>query len=119
MTPDQIKADYRAALDRVGTPAEVIIRRYTGAGTNRPRFDTPVRGRVVGYSPNDLVGSIVQGDRKIIILAEDLIAAQFPLPVLTSDKAVVRGKELAIMAADDSTRRVQGVLIAVELQVRG
>ena len=32
---------------------------------------------------------------------------------------VVRGKELNIEAADDNTRRVQGVLIAYELQVRG
>ena len=117
MTPDSIKASYRRMMNAVGET--VTIRRYTGSGANRPRFDVEVMARVTEYDPRELVGAIVQGDRKLIILAEDMIAAQVPPDIRKGDKAVVRGKELNIEAADDNTRRVQGVLIAYELQVRG
>lgn len=117
MTPEEIKATYRRDMDAVGET--VLIRRYTGTGSARPRFDAAVKARVVDYEPKDLVGLIQQGDRKLIVLAEDLIAAQIPLDLRKGDKSVVRGKELNIEAADDSTRRVAGVLIAYELQVRG
>lgn len=116
MTPDQAKAMYRR---RIGIGETILIRRYTGAGTSRPHFDAEVRARIVGYAPSELIGSVSQGDRKAIFLAEDLYAAQFALPVTANDKAVVRGKELAIVAPDDSTRRCEGELIAYELQVRG
>lgn len=117
MTPEQCRATYRRFLDQVGEV--VLIRRYTGAGASRPRFDVSVKARVVEYEPNELAGLIVQGDRKLIVLAQDLIDAQFPIPLRKGDKAVVRGKELNIEAPDDNTRRVRGELIAYELQVRG
>lgn len=115
MTPAAIKASYRRVLtDRV------TVRRYTGAGSNRPRFDVPnVRASVVGYAPHELIGSIVQGDRKIILYADDLNGVGWSGSITTADKIVVRGKELAVIAVDDSTRRVDGVLIAYEIQVRG
>jgi len=117
MNTDSIKASYARMLADVGEP--VAIRRYTGAGANRPYFDAAVLARVTGYEPKEIVGTIVQGDRKLIVLAQDLIDAQFALPVRKGDKAVVRGVELNIEAADDSTRRVGTELIALELQVRG
>jgi hypothetical protein len=116
MTPDAARAMYRR---RIGVGEIIYIRRYTGQGTARPKYDAPVRARVVGYEPKELVGSVLQGDRRVIFLSEDLDAAQFAHPVLASDKAVVRGRELAIVAPDESTRRVQGELIAYDLTVRG
>lgn len=116
MTPEAAKSTYRRMLDQVGET--VFIRRYAGAGPSRPRVDATVTARVTGYDEKDFVGSIITGDRKVIVLAQDLIDAQFALPVLTSDKVVVRGKEMAIIAADDSSRRIDGVLVALELQVR-
>lgn len=116
MTPETAKAMYRR---RIGIGKPLHIRRYTGTGTNRPRFDAEVRARITGYAPDELVGTITQGDRKVIFLAEDLIAAHFPTPITTSDKVVEDGKELAIIAPDKSTREVQGVLIAYEMTVRG
>ncbi len=117
MTPEEVKAAYREAMD---ASFEVFtIRRYTGTGLNRPRFDSNLRGRIVQYQPHELVGSIVQGDRKAIVLVEDLIAAQFPLPVTPNDKIMLLGREIAIVAVDGMTRRVQGVTIAYELQIRG
>lgn len=114
---DQALAEHRSAINERGET--VKHRRYTGAGPNRPRFEAQVMAVVVGYEEKDFVGSIVQGDRKVILLAEDLIKAQIALPVTTNDKLVVREKELAIIAVDDSSRRVAGVLIAYQLQVRG
>jgi len=115
MSVESVKASYARTLKE-----RVTIRRYTGSGSSRPRFDAEnIRARTVGYEPHELVGGVVQGDRKMIVFADDLIARGMTLPITTSDKAVVRGKEIAIMAADDSTRRVNGSLIALELQVRG
>lgn len=96
----------------------VSIRRFTGAGPSRPRFDTDARALVSGYEPRELVGAIVQGDRKIIVFADDLITNGLPLPVTTDDKVVVDGgKELAILAPD--RLRVDGVLVALQIQARG
>lgn len=104
---------------RIGVGETILIRRYTGSGTNRPRFDAEVRARVIDFAPSELIGTVQQGDRKAIMLAEDLYTAQFALPITSNDKAVVRGRELAIIAPDDSTRRLGGELIAYELQLRG
>lgn len=124
MTPEQLKADYRMMLDNTGE--DIIVRRYTGTGTNRPKIDVPVRARVTGFAPRELTGTIQQGDRFIVLLAEDVTVPTtdsppqtLTLPLSASDKVVVRGKELQVLAADDSTRRVQGVLIAIEIQARG
>lgn len=115
-TVEEIQADYRRAIE-VGE--EIRIRRYTGAGPNRPWFEATVRARVMNYDPRDLAGNIAEGERRAIILAEDLVAAQFALPLVAGDnlKAVVRGKEVAIKAVDDNTRRFAGELIAIELRI--
>lgn len=115
MSVASAKAAYARSLKE-----RVTLRRYTGGGPLRPRFDAEnVRCRTIGYEPHELVGGVIQGDRKMIVFADDLIAKGFSLPVTVNDKVVVRGKELAILAPDDSTRRVDGVLIAIVLQVRG
>ncbi len=117
MTPDAVRACYRDMLALVGEP--VTIRRYTGAGAERPRFDADALARVIDYKPDELVGGVQQGDQKLILLADDLTARQFPVPPRRGDKAVVRGQELNIEAVDDNTRRNAGQLNANEIQVRG
>lgn len=117
MTPDAAKAMYRR---RIGVGKTILVRRYTGAGPNRPKYDVPVRARVMGYMPHQLIGGIQQGDRKVILLAEDLDAAGFAGPITTNDRIVVdNDPEMKIIAPDKATRECQGVLIAYELQVRG
>lgn len=117
MTPEEVKEIYRRYMDEVGE--EVIIRRYFGTGSNRNKFEVKVRARVVGFGPEELVGTIQQGDRKVIVLVEDLENFQFPLPLVKNDKCQVRGKELNIETPDENTRRIQGELVAYELQIRG
>lgn len=119
MTPNQAKAMY---LRRLGDFETVAIRVYTGVGASRPRFDyEPIRARAVDFAPEDLVGGIVQGDRNLIVLAEDVLSAGVPLPLAVSanTKIVIRGRELAIKAIDDNTRRLGGELIAYEIKVGG
>lgn len=113
----RVKAAYKRSLTRVGQT--ISVRRYSGTGPARAKVDTPAKARVTGYDPEELIGTIVQGDRKVIVLVEDLIENGFTLPVTTNDKLVVDGKELAIQAVDGNTRKVAGVLIAYEIQARG
>lgn len=98
---------------------DVRLRRYSGTGGSRSPTDFTVKARVTSYQAHDLVGSLQEGDRKLIMLAEDVEESGFETPILSSDKVVVRGRELQVIAPDDSTRRVGGVLIAYELTVRG
>ena len=112
---DQLLVQYRTKINQIGE--DVVFRRFTGSGTPRPKTDVTAKARVMGYKTGDnLLGPIVQGDRKVIAMAEDLSSL---LPITTNDKLVVRGKELAIKSVDDSTRRIGTTLIALTLQVGG
>lgn len=109
MTPEAATAMYRRRL----APFEIIqIRRYTGSGTARPRFDWDVAARDLGT---------VEGVRSLIVLHDDLVLAGFPFPIEDGPnwKVVVRGKELQIKAIDGNTRRLGDVTIAYEIKVGG
>jgi hypothetical protein len=107
-------ASHRAFINEIGE--DIIVRRYTGVAPNRVAHDTTTRARVMGYQPKELIGAIVQGDRKVIALIDALGAL---LPLTTTDKLVIRGREVAIKAVDDNTRRIGGTLIALEIQAAG
>lgn len=108
---------YRRQITQHGEA--VLLRRYTGTGPTRVANDVSIRGWVKGFEPHTLIGGITYGDRHAIILAEDVTARGFVLPITTSDKLVVRGRELAITVIDDSTHRDKTLLIAFELKVSG
>ncbi|MGN6549754.1 MAG: hypothetical protein ACTHJ3_07665 [Pararhizobium sp.] len=116
MTPARLRAQYRRMLGAYGET--VTLRRTVPNGAP---IEASALARVTGYQPNELVSGIEQGDRKVILLAEDVETSGFPVPFKTSgsDKIVARGTMLSIEAVDDSTRRVASVLIAYELRVRG
>ncbi|WP_296741435.1 hypothetical protein [Mesorhizobium sp.] len=104
MTADEAIAQHRAFLAEIGE--DILIRRVGVP-------DVTVRARVMGYQPKELIGTIAQGDVKIIAMAEALADR---LPLTTNDAVVVRGKEISIKAVDDNTRRIGGTLIALEIQ---
>lgn len=114
MFADETIAAYREDLKET-----VYIRRYTGSGPNRPFFDTQARARLIGYTPEEMVGTIQQGDRKAIVFAPDLVEHGFALPISVNDKLVSRGREFQIMSADHNTIREDDVLVAVIVQARG
>lgn len=113
MTADQIKAAYARVLKE-----PIIVRRYTGAGSARPRFDVQVRGKATQYGADELIATIQQGDQKVIVLVDDLIEKQFALPITSNDKVVVGGKELAIVNPGQR-KAPDGAIVAYEIQVRG
>lgn len=75
--------------------------------------------RIVGWSPEELASGLMQGERKIILLAEDLELAGFPEPIERNDGIHVRGRRLNVESVDDSTRRIGDTLIAYELGATG
>lgn len=118
MTPAQVKATYRRLLDAHGET--VYLRRYSGSGEARVATDYAVKARVIDFQPAELIGGIVQGDRNLIVSADDVANSGITLPIVaTADKMLVRGRELAIKAVDDSTRRTAGELMAYEIVAGG
>lgn len=114
MTPAATKAAY--ARQFLAHGETVMLRRLSGVGAG----DYAARARIVNFEPSDLIGSIQQGRRKAIVLAEDIAASGFPLPILPKqDRLIWAGKTLVIRAVDDATRRVQGVAMAYELELAG
>lgn len=111
-----LKVRYRRAVREHGEP--ILFRRYTGAGPNRPVFNAEVRAIVRGYQPQEFVGGIVIGDRKVIVLVDDMNRAQIGFPT-TADKLVIRGKELSIGSIDDNTLRDGTELVGYMLKVTG
>ena len=114
MTPAEALASHRSFINEVGET--VYVRRYSGTPPSLTAADTATVARVMDYQPSEIIGPITQGDRKVIALVDTLTGV---LPLTVNDALVVRGKELAIVAVNDNTRRIGGTLIALELQVRG
>jgi hypothetical protein len=75
--------------------------------------------RVKGFQPEDLVGSIQQGDRSVILLAEDLENAGWDGAPRQGDRLKAGGAVMVIQSVDGATRRVSGVTIAYEIVARG
>ena len=110
---------YRAQIRKHGEP--VFLRRYSGpAGPSRPKTDYKVRAWVKGFDPHTLIGNLVYGDRRVIVLAEDVELSGVALPIVARDDTlVIRGREMAIGLVDDSTHRDGGKLVAFEMKVAG
>ncbi|WP_018456807.1 hypothetical protein [Bradyrhizobium sp. WSM4349] len=126
MSPDDALESHRSQLAENGGGA-VLVRRYAGKGVSRAvAAEASALARVAMYKPEQLVGGIVQGDRKVIVLndpaasvASGQVALSTMLPLSNDDRLVISGREVAIQGVDDQARRIQGVLIALEIQVRG
>lgn len=82
-----------------------------------PATDVSCMAAVLQFQPNELVGDIRQGDRRVVISNEEIVTASWPGPPVMKDRVVIAGKVFTITAAD--TRRVQDVIIGHWLVVRG
>jgi len=112
VTPDAARAMYRRQIDQRG---QTVVLRKGAAATPS---DLSVKARVMGYRADELTSGIQQGDRKVIVLAEDVEGTAWGLPE-ENDAVVISGRRCNIEASDDNTRRIGDTLIAYELQVRG
>lgn len=124
MTPGEALEQHRKFIAEIGET--VLVRRYSGTGPARTFVEAAVGARVVGYQPNEIVGRVIQGDRKAIAINDPsaiVPAGKVPLasllPLSTSDLLVVEGVEMSIEGVDALKRRIAGVTIAFEIQVRG
>lgn len=108
-------AMYRREFETVGEAVTVIAiparNGVAGGGVKGV-----ARAIVKGYQPDELTGGIVQGDRKILLSAEDLIGPAWPVPPMVGDQIVVRNRLMRINTVDDSTHRYAGALNAYELR---
>lgn len=111
---------YASEMERRG---EVVSLRRRKANSNPPAFDAQidVRAIVTGYAPSELVGGINQGDSRVILLAPDVAAGGFPLPIKTggTDTVLINGLQRTFKSVDDNTHRIAGVLLAYDCTVRG
>ena len=117
---------YRDALTRVGRT--VTLQRVTGTAPRTFSFSADVQAVVrdyqsfpqgaqrTGRSEND-PGGITQGLRHVIVLAADLQAKRFPLPVRKNDKLILNGGDkLTVVEVDAEKRSIAG---AIELTLAG
>jgi hypothetical protein len=122
VTLEGLLNQYRLALMDAGE--DIAVRRYAGSGSARGLTqEAIVRGRVIGLGAEDIVGDIKITDRKVILLNDPdavvpagKVALSALLPLRSSDTLAFRGREVAILSADDDTRLVAG---AFEITVRG
>lgn len=113
MDPAATLAAYASALK------DIVTVQRLGAGAVVMASAIGVRARLIGYESKDLVGGIVQGDRKGVLFISDLLDQSFPLPLVKGDRVVWNGRTMMVMAADDATRRNGTVSIAIDVQLRG
>jgi hypothetical protein len=99
----------------------VTLRRTTG--TQLIPFDVPLRAVVRDYLAQELVGPIIQGDRRVILSPTEVSLRQFPWPPQPGDKILLqladdeRQRPYNIEAAE--VIRMNGVPVRFNLRVRG
>lgn len=86
-------------------------------GTTNTFTEIAVRGVIAGYSPEELVGGIAQGDKRAVISNKEIAAANWPGPPRRGDILVVDGGSLTVQAPDPRWIGVEAV--GHVLQVRG
>jgi hypothetical protein len=113
VTADEARRMWRDLVDAYG--GEITLRRVS------PLINATVRARATGFEPEELVGGISQGQRKVIILAEDVEAAEFPTPIRarSSDRVIVNGEIMMIDVVDKDTARLGDVQLAYIITATG
>ena len=117
MNPDAVKASYVRALASKFGPGETIVFRR---GTTTTYTDYSVHAWITGFVTDELVANVSQGKRRCIMLAADVAAAGITLPFKPKQDRVVWGsKTNVITAVNDGSRRIQGEIIAYEMELGG
>lgn len=118
MNPSAVQAAYVRALAKTQGPGESVTLRR---GVPPSNTDYPgIRAWVTEFIPEDLEGAVEQGRRNAVLLASSVVASGFPLPFLPKQDFLIWGGYIdAITSIDDATRRIQGVLIAYDVELEG
>jgi len=113
LTGTYIAARAAAELARIGEP--VTLRRRQG--TSGTFTDASIHGVLRQFDPDELTGSIRQGDAEVTIAHTPLISAFWPVPPRAGDMVVVGGRTWAVQGA--MPKQMGGIIAAWVLWVRG
>jgi hypothetical protein len=141
MKPFQFQRLYESIIGDMGET--FVLRRITGPSAG----DYTVKGRIIEASLLSANPQISQTKRRVVVLANDVVASGFPTPFIPKQDRIVwprfsrntfawsaeelavwgdaeldfTGGEMsaAITGVDDTTRRVNGVLLAYSLEIAG
>lgn len=100
-----------SACNRIGET--VVFRRLTGVIP----LDVTVRAVVRGYGPDELVGGVQQGDRRVTLSQREMEQAQWCWPVKVQDRVIIEGKPTVVQSVDK--RKIGDDVAMYVLQVRG
>lgn len=105
--------------------AQVTFQRVTGLAPNVTIVSATVTALVRNYQPDGVaesqtgysgsqVGAITLGDRQILVMASDLAAQNFPLPLKKGDNALVAdtGEKLKLTRVDMTKRAIAACIEA-------
>ncbi len=110
----QDEAAYSREMDVNGDT--VAIRR---AGTPATLYG-PIRALIMTYTEQELTGNMQEGDRKVLMLANDVVASGIPLPILAKQDRLLFGTStFVVQYVDETSHRTGGQLLAYELRVSG
>lgn len=125
--------DMIEALDGDLTTAgqDIILQRLTlGPGGTQIVFEAVCRAKVMGYTPQELVGGITQDNAQVIISATEINRTGWPGPATKptsldrrvpskslGDKVIINGKQRAVEAAVGIYPA--GELVRIEIRVLG
>lgn len=122
-----IVAAYRRALQKAGV--SVTVTRINGFAPNAVTFSAEKIPAIVrNYTPDGTVveqtgfaaskvGAISQGDRMVIVMADDLAQAGFPLPLKKNDRIGLSTGDVLNVTEVDALKRAAGG--AVECKAAG
>lgn len=117
-----IQAATRRALYRASGGLQVTFSRITGVAPNATLVSATVTAVVRNYLidtqeaaqegfSGSMIGGITQGDRQILVMADDLAAHGYPLPVRKSDEiAVESGEKMNVTRVDALKRAIAGCI---------
>ncbi|QAY96705.1 hypothetical protein CWB41_13995 [Methylovirgula ligni] len=121
------EAAYRRAIEKAGV--SVTFKRVSGAAPNTVSFSADVTAIVRDYTDDggagqrdglgpSVIGGITQGKRQIIVMAADLKAKRFPLPVVKSDQIYVSGSD-ALLTVDSADAQLRAMAGAIDIAATG
>lgn len=118
----------RRALYRASGALQVTFTRVTGiapnANTTAATVTAVVRDYTIdtqemgqeGMKPSD-IGAITQGDREVLVMADDLVSAGFPMPLQKGDLIAAETSEKMHIVRIDALKR--GVAGCIEIVAAG